>query len=386
MDMSVIRRIQSQARRGLTGRSLGALLVGLLVCGPGCATNTTAATAAEKPSLIGSEPFAGATHGDFSGSAIMGDGEAVTPGPGGPAPSELARNLSSEEVALEVLPGASTEVEMAAAEEEDAIGIDLASLQPADGTGISIRFEDLDRELLVLAAEADDPMPYELVRAMLAMIMVEGLEGGDLEAYSPRSTGLLIEETETLDAVGQFAKAIQTRLGSGEEAMQPVLVEELESLLNRLRNEDGFNLGAVEMCSSIQSYGDVVILPRRLSTGRDRELLVYAELDGLLWSPADQSRKVGWEIEYRLELHQLADDLVIDPGVLTRQGHALDEPVDDNFFWIRYTLPAADLKAGKYALKLWVREPATSREVEKSIPIELLPERMLVRAAANLTD
>ena len=115
-------------------------------------------------------------------------------------------------------------------------------------------------------------------------------------------------------------------------------------------------------------------------------MLVYAELDGLRWSPAAQSRKVGWEIEYRLELHQLADDLVIDPGVLTRQSHALDEPVEDTFFWIRYTLPAADLKAGKYALKLWVREPGTSREVEKSIPIELLPERMLIRAAASSTD
>lgn len=386
MDMSVIQRFQSDARRGLPVWSFVTLLVGVLVAASGCTMNPTTATITEKPPLIGPETFAGTTHGDFSGSAIMGDAEAVTSGPGGPAPSELARHLNSEEVTLETLPGASTDVELGTGEENDAISIDIASLPSVDGTGVSIRFEDLDRELLVLAAEADDPMPYELVRAMLAMIMVDGLEGGDLKAYSPQSTGLLIEETETLDAVGQFAKAIQTRLGSSEEAIQPVLVEELESLLTRLRNEDGFNLGAVEMCSSIQSYGDVVVLPRRLSTGRDRELLVYAELDGLLWSPADQSRKVGWEIEYRLELHQLADDLVIDPGVLTRQGHALDEPVDDNFFWIRYTLPAADLKAGKYALKLWVREPATSREVEKSIPIELLPERMLIRAAASLAD
>ena len=384
MDMSLIQRSPSDVRQGTTGRSLGWLLAGCLVGAAGCATTTTTTT--EKPPIMGPEAFSASTHGDFSGGAIMGDGQTAPPGPGGLSPSELARKLKSEEVAIEDLPEISTDLELASSGEEESIPIDIANLQSGGGTEASIRFEDLDRHLLALAGEADDPMPYELVRAMLAMIMVNGLDGGDLQPYSPQSTGLLIEETETLDAVGQFAMAIQTRIGSGEEAIQPVLVEELEALLTRLRNEDGFNLGAVEMCSSIQSYGDVVVLPRRLSTGRDRELLVYAELDGLLWSPADQSRKVGWEIEYRLELHQLADDLVIDPGVLTRQGHALHEPVDDTFFWIRYTLPAADLKAGKYALKLWVREPATSREVEKSIPIELLPERMLIRAAANLTD
>jgi hypothetical protein len=315
----------------------------------------------------------------------MGDEGEVALGPGGPAPSDIARERKSEDDTVEVFEETPKDLASTVVG-GDGLAVDLASLQSGSGTEISIRFEDLDRHLLTLAAEADDPMPYELVRAMLAMIMVNGLEGGELDAYRPQTTGLLIEETETLDAVGRFATAIQTRIGGGEEAVQPVLIEELEALLTRLRNEDGFNLGAVEMCSSIQSYGDVVVLPRRLSTGRDRELLVYAELDGLRWSPAAQSRKVGWEIEYRLELHQLADDLVIDPGVLTRQSHALDEPVDDTFFWIRYTLPAADLKAGKYALKLWVREPGTSREVEKSIPIELLPERMLIRAAANATD
>ena len=376
-DMSSICRFRIPAGRAVRVLSLA----GLLVCGSGCVTATPTPTGpAPEP-----QASSATSQGDFFGGAIMGDEGEVALGPGGPAPSDIARKQEPEDDTIEVSEEAPDDLASTVVG-GDGVAVDLASLQSGSGMEASIRFEDLDRHLLTLAAEADDPMPYELVRAMLAMIMVNGLEGGELDAYRPQTTGLLVEETETLDAVGRFANAIQTRIGGGEEAVQPVLIEELESLLTRLRNEDGFNLGAVEMCSSIQSYGDVVVLPRRLSTGRDRELLVYAELDGLRWSPAAQSRKVGWEIEYRLELHQLADDLVIDPGVLTRQSHALDEPVEDTFFWIRYTLPAADLKAGKYALKLWVREPGTSREVEKSIPIELLPERMLIRAAASATD
>ena len=63
--------------------------------------------------------------------------------------------------------------------------------------------------------------------------------------------------------------------------------------------------------------------------------------------------------------------MVIDPGVESGVSDTLVAPVENNYLWIRYRLPAQDLNAGRYILKLWVREPSTNREDERSIEIDL---------------
>ncbi|MEE2972407.1 MAG: hypothetical protein VX672_04715, partial [Planctomycetota bacterium] len=214
----------------------------------------------------------------------------------------------------------------------------------------------------------------------LAILALEELEPGEDIRFAPASRGLLSEEEELLVAVGAFAEALRDRLAGGEDSSRDILLGELQNLLVRLQNDDGLSLGTVEICSSIRGFGDVVPVARRMATGTDHPLLVYAELEGLEWAPRAEAGRVGWQIEHRLELHQLADDMVIDPGVPTKIGQDLAAAVDDTYFWIQYTLPAADLRAGRYILKLWIREPATGREVERSIPIDLLPARLIARS------
>lgn len=339
----------------------------------------------EAPPKVASSGLAG----DLSGGAVMGSPEpmSASPGPGGPAPSEVAANMAAAEETTEPEPGIEPGIEpevddmlALARPSEELVDPDGLSTSPAEDSSVSMHIADLDRRLRTLAAEADDPMRFEVVRALLAILAVDELEPTDEIRFSPLAIGLLSEEEESLAAVSGFAERLRGRLVTGEESSRDILLEELQVLLDRLQNDDGLSLGTVDICSSIRGFGDVVAVPRRMATGTDHALLIYAELEGLEWAPTADQGRVGWQVEHRLELHQLADDMVIDPGVPARIGQDLAAPVDDTYFWIQYTLPAADLKAGRYVLKLWIREPATGREVERSIPIDLLPARLIARS------
>ncbi|MCP4833213.1 MAG: hypothetical protein GY895_00475 [Phycisphaera sp.] len=238
---------------------------------------------------------------------------------------------------------------------------------------------EVDRALAGLAAEADDPVAYEFVRSMLPLLAVEGVGRDDL-AFQPSSEDLLADEVEMLEAVGEFATNIRSELASGSSA-RDALIDRLTTLLQRLRNESSLRMGRVELCTSIAGFGDVDVFSRRMSAGQDAQFLVYAELNGLDWTPKADGR-VGWEIRYRLQLHQLSDGMVIDPGVESGIADTLVAAVDDNYLWIRYELPASDLNAGRYVLKLSIREPSTGREDERSIEIDLLPGRLLGRRSS----
>ncbi len=262
--------------------------------------------------------------------------------------------------------------------EKDSIDLVLA---PEDRTRtvLPLPLSRIDLALAALAEEADDPVTYEFVRSLLPMLAIDGV-GADAPGFEPSVRDLLPEEVEMLEAVSEFATGLRAGLDSGVPH-RPFLTERVSELLERLRNESGLKMGRVELCTSIAGYGDLEVASRRMPAGRDQEILVYAELDGLNWTDKPGG-EVGWELRYRLELHQMSDGMVIDPGVESSVSDTLVAPVGDNYLWIRYRLPAGDLNAGRYVLKLRVREPSTNREDERSIEIDLLPERLLGRTVS----
>ena len=136
---------------------------------------------------------------------------------------------------------------------------------------------------------------------------------------------------------------------------------------------------AKDICEAIRGFGDVDRLPHRLPARIDQDVFVYVPLEGLTWTEDEATGRHRWQIRHRIELHQLSDGLVIDPGSWSNLDHALPQPTRDTYFWIRFTVPGRDLASGRYALKVRVEEPSTGRQAERTIEIDLLPERLVSR-------
>ena len=360
--------------------TLCAILMALATaCAPQAATNSASETAITATNDGGESSGGNSLVGSLDAGTIMSD----APDPGQAFSQGLAESSADSEPSEGLPVDLATSVP-AGSEPEGfplegpslAITVPSSDLSPSP---LPLPLAKVDLALAQLAAEADDPVGYELVRSMLPILAMEGV-GVDDPDFQPSAEDLLAEEFDMLEAVSDFAKGLQTGMVSGTSPKE-VLIERLSTLLERLRNESGLRMGRVELCTSIAGYGDVEVASRRMPAGRDQEILVYAELDGLDWVPRTNG-KVGWEIRYRLQLHQMSDGMVIDPGVESGVSDTLVAPVENNYLWIKYRLPAQDLNAGRYILKLWVREPSTNREDERSIEIDLLPERLIGRTVS----
>lgn len=239
--------------------------------------------------------------------------------------------------------------------------------------------EAIAEQLHRLAATADDPIPLELVSAMLLLAADDPDALAALPIAGEVRGQLMADEIETREAVADFARAVRLR-AEGGEVFREALVAELTVLADRLRNEPGLRIGDADICSAIRGFGDVDRLPHRLPARVDRDVLVYVPVEGLDWIEDAATGKHRWRLRHRIELHQLADGLVIDPGSWSLIDHALPQPTQDTYFWIRYTIPGLDLASGRYALKLRIEETgAEPRQAERTIEIDLLPERLVSR-------
>ena len=362
----------SSAFRRARSWPLCAILMALPVaCTPQMATNSAS-----------EEPITGMTDGNGTsgGTSLVGtlDAGPVMPDsmdPGQSFSQGLAESSTESETSEESVVDLATSTPEALPVEGPSVEIKVPS-KDLEPSLLPLPLAKVDLALAQLAAEADDPVVYEFVRSMLPILAMEGVGADDLD-FQPSTEDLLAEEFDMLEAVSDFAVGVRTGMASGVPPKE-LLIERLSELLERLRNESGLRMGRVELCTSIAGYGDVEVTSPTMAAGRDQEILVYAELDGLDWV-SKTNGKVGWDIRYRLQLHQMSDGMVIDPGVESSVSDTLVAPVENNYLWIRYRLPAQDLNAGRYILKLWIREPSTNREDERSIEIDLLPERLIGR-------
>jgi hypothetical protein len=229
-----------------------------------------------------------------------------------------------------------------------------------------------------LAAVADDPVPYQMAAAILPLVAADASLGEGLTTFQPAAEQLSTEEVAMCEALATFASAVRGRLDAGDLPREALLFE-LSELVGRLRQEPELRIGGAEICSAIRGFGDFEPMPHQLKARTDQDVLVYVPLEGLDWIRNAATARHGWRIRHRIELHQLSDGLVVDPGSWTDLAHDLPQPTRDTYFWVRYTIPGSDLAAGRFALKVRVEEPATGREVERTIELELLPERLLAR-------
>lgn len=259
-----------------------------------------------------------------------------------------------------------------------AVSIDAATDGARSAATAPMSLEAIAEQLHRLAATADDPMPLELVAAVLLLAAEDPEAIENLPIAGETRSQLMSDEVETREAFAAFARAVRTRMDDGEP-LRDVLVAELGDLSARLRNEPDLRIGDAEICSAIRAFGDVDVLPHRLPARVDREVLVYVPLEGLEWIEDRAAGRHRWQVRHRVELHQRSDGLVIDPGSWTILDHALPVPTRDTYFWVRYTIPGRDLASGRYALKVRVEEPSTGRQAERTIELDLLPERLVAR-------
>ena len=243
---------------------------------------------------------------------------------------------------------------------------------------ITLPVAALQSMLSELAATADDPTPYELAAALLPLVAVPELLEGAYPEYAPRIADLSSEEETLVLGSAEFASAVRRRIDAGETPAA-VITSELERFQSGLRNDDGLRMPTVALCSAIRGFGDFDQMPDRLPTRVDRDALIYVALDGLDWQQLENGTH-RWQVDHRIELRQLSDGFVVDPGRWAVQTHALPAPSRDAFFWVRIRLPISDLSAGRYALKVRVREPSSGREVDRSLDLELVPARLLTAA------
>ena len=339
------------------------------------------------PKSSSEAPIMGMTDGEGTagGTSLVGmlDAGVIMPDsldPGQSFSQGMAESSAASEPSGETVADLATTAPEERPVDDPMVEIDVPS-RDLESSPLPLSLAKVDLALARLAGVADDPVVYEFVRSMLPILAMEGV-GADEVDFQPSTEDLLAEEFDLLEAVSEFAIGVRTGMTSGVPPKE-LLIERLSELLTRLRNESGLRMGRVDLCTSIAGYGDIEIATRTMPAGRDQEILVYAEIDGLDWVPKTDG-KVGWEIRYRLQLHQMSDGMVIDPGVESSVSDTLVAPVEDNYLWIRYRLPGQDLNAGRYVLKLWIREPSTNRQDERSIEFDLLPERLLSRTVSAI--
>lgn len=303
--------------------------------------------------------------------------------------SAIALGEASSEQGDSTAPGQATpiESEVSAEEEEEPANETLVFARPirgdeTDDDAIQLKFAELQAALSSLAATADDPTPYELAAALLPLIAVPELVDGTYPEYAPRIEDLASDEETLVLGTAHFASAVRRRLDAGE-APTVVIASELERLQENLQDDHGLRISTVALCSAIRGFGDFDEMPVRLPTRADRDALVYIALDGLDWQASPTGGDHRWQIDHRIELRQLSDGFVVDPGRWTVQSHSLSSPSRDSFLWVRIRLPIADLSAGRYGLKVRVREPSTGREAEQSLMLELVPPRLLTEASTD---
>ena len=275
---------------------------------------------------------------------------------------------------------AAPETDVTIVAEEAPAGIPV-SIEIGDGAvdGMeTVSLEEIAGQLHRLAAVADDPIPFELVSAMLLMAADDPDALASLPIASEVEGQLMADEIETRDAFADFARAVGRRANEGEP-LRDALVAELGNLTDRLRNGPDLRIGDADICEAIRGFGDVDRLPHRLPARIDQDVFVYVPLEGLTWIEDTATGQHRWQVKHRVELHQLSDGLVIDPGSWSVLDHALPQPTQDSYFWIRFTIPGRDLASGRYALKVRVQETETGRQAERTIEIDLLPERLVSR-------
>jgi hypothetical protein len=236
---------------------------------------------------------------------------------------------------------------------------------PPAGRASSLLLE-LDAALAREPDGGERPMASALVRAALA-IREPGLP---LDASTLE--GLSEPDRRLVESFHDACRRIGRDLEDGKPAGEALLA--LDPVLTLASEGPPLVIPRVELCSRVDSHGKYVPLPsRNFTAGKVTPVLLYTELVGFT-SGAVAGR-------WRTDVASRAILLSKDDGSIAWSREWLplrdesDRPREDFFLSERIDLPAT-LAPGRYVLKSTVRDEATGRIAERSVPIEIAaPER-----------
>lgn len=235
-------------------------------------------------------------------------------------------------------------------------------------------------ELAFRLAERIRVEPWSPLRQSVAMVGLELIEPG---AGGPQLADLARRLPGEQAAAVDGLRRLMSDVRSSESAMAnpEQLSQALTSAAGQLSpalQRTGMELGAVELCSRVESFGRFVpFQANRFLAGKAAAMIVYTEVRGFSQREergSDGSARYAVELSQELELFFDADG--------SRQWRQSEQSVKDSarsarsdyYLVQRIDLPA-NLSVGRYVLKVIVRDRGSGGAVaERTIPLEIVAD------------
>lgn len=225
--------------------------------------------------------------------------------------------------------------------------------------------------------------------SMLALAALEAVRpgafprvlGSDASAdpLTPAQRALLDSFAELSSSL-RAAAADDATLSAGEQA------DRLEELALRAADALPIRIREARLCTRVLGFGQVAAFAAdRFVAGRPQRAIVYVEIDRFArrelreTESAARDRGDRWAVELSMEIN-----LYSDAGSLLVLRHPPERVVETSrarrrdFFLVReITLPST-LAAGRYNLKVTVRDETDGAVAERVIPIEVVADPSLI--------
>lgn len=219
------------------------------------------------------------------------------------------------------------------------------------------------------AAPTEKTLATALARAALAIEEPgRSLDPGTLD-------GLSEGDRRLVESFHDACRRIGRDLDDGKPAGEALLA--LDSVLTLASEGPPLVIPRVELCSRIESHGNYVPLPSRtFRAGKVTPVLLYTELVG--FTSGEVAGRWRTDVASRAVLLSKDDGSVAWSREWLPLRDESDRAREEFFLSERIDLPAS-LAPGRYVLKSTVRDEATGRIAERSVPIEIVasgsPER-----------
>lgn len=217
-----------------------------------------------------------------------------------------------------------------------------------------------------VSVSSDRSVSAALVEAALAI-----REPG--HTLDPESlSGLSAADLRLVEAFHEACRRIGRDLEDGKPAGEALLA--LDPVLALASEGPPLVIPRVEICSRVESHGKYAALSTRsFPAGKVTPVLLYTELLG--FTTGQVAGRWRTEVASRAILLSKEDGSVAWSREWLPLRDESDRPREEFFLSERIDLPAT-LAPGRYVLKSTVRDEATGRIAERSIPIEIAaPER-----------
>jgi len=225
---------------------------------------------------------------------------------------------------------------------------------------------ELVEVLTRLAQGPGDPSAHAAALAALDTMRPGALAALEREGLlSPTEIATLGAAREVLDAV----------TGSGSLAPPGRVVDVLERVREDLEARAGLRVTRAVLCTRVDGFGRFEpFVGSAFTAGFAHEVIVYAEVDRFGHrevSGSDGEPRYEVELSQRLELYHIADDLNTWNRATERVAETSRNKLRDFYLTNTITLPST-LAAGRYHLKVVMRDLVRDQVAERIIPIRIL--------------